>query len=848
MYKISDYVYNLYMQQYRQIVDITMQTQDGTIHITDNDVIQGSFTIDRYCMSGKTVELGSAVAAELKLRLNNNDGRFDNVTFEGAELFVRVGIEYTAPATWDWIKQFSWDTLRHFTWEQIRSGDIEWEDNHWKNVRREYVPCGYFTIDEPPRKLTTISLSALDRMVNFDKNFDSTLIHFPTTVSALLTKCCQICNVPLYTQANTLLNYDYVVNNPPDPENLTYRQIIQWIGEITGTCAYIDWDGKLRLEWYHDTPTVIDSAIRYTSDFYEDDITITGVQIVDTDKNKYLSGTDGYVLNITGNELIQHDYQIIAVSLYNSVGGLKYRAYSCQTRSMPHVYPLDKIVYVDKDGVSHNTIVTHYTFKLNGRTSISARGQTETKAGYASADPLTKREKAILAAMKQGTNKQLESRQQAVLEMNEVISNSLGLYVTPVEQENGSTIYYYHNGATLEGSNIIYTRRAGGFAWTDDWAGDDTVWQYGITKDGNAVLNMLNAYKISTDMLDAGCVTTDKLETSFVESLDGRLELVVKTTTAGTYEVNTASIVTSINDSGSSIQLSADKIYLDGLTLAAALKAGSVVTGNLQVTDSQGRSLISANTSTNTLSIGGFSVFRDSSKGYITMGKTSYSDKNEGVYLGTDGIGLGSGTFHVNDAGHLHAEDADITNSLFAGTLQTGTVLIDGSGLELGYFKCNIISGYGLAMANNYGGYNALGIQKEGAFFMLGTDIGAPGIEMTMSDGLRLYGYTGELSDIRIKKDVNEIDDRYSLFFDQLTPKLFRYINGRSGRVWTGFIAQEVKEALDAAGLTTQEFAGLVIPSKKSEEKNWTIRYDLFIALCVNEIQKLKKIIKERDA
>ena len=56
----------------------------------------------------------------------------------------------------------------------------------------------------------------------------------------------------------------------------------------------------------------------------------------------------------------------------------------------------------------------------------------------------------------------------------------------------------------------------------------DTVWQYGITKDGNAVLNMLSAYKISTDMLSAGCVTTEKLETSFVESIDDRFELVVK--------------------------------------------------------------------------------------------------------------------------------------------------------------------------------------------------------------------------------------------------------------------------------------------------------------------------------
>lgn len=844
MYKISDYVYNLYMQQYRQIVDITMQTQDGTIHITDNDVIQGSFTIDRYCMSGKTVELGSAVAAELKLRLNNNDGRFDNVTFEGAELFVRVGIEYTAPVTWDWIKQFSWDTLRHFTWEQIRSGDIEWEDNHWKNVRREYVPCGYFTIDEPPRKLTTISLSALDRMVNFDKNFDPTLIHFPTTVSALLTKCCQICNVPLYTQANTLLNYDYVVNDPPDPENLTYRQIIQWIGEITGTCAYIDWDGKLRLEWYHDTPTVIDSAIRYTSDFYEDDITITGVQIVDTDKNRYLSGADGYVLNITGNELIQHDYQIIAVSLYNSVGGLKYRAYSCQTRSMPHIYPLDKIAYVDKNGTSHNTIITHYTFKLNGRTSISARGQTETKAGYASANPLTKREKAILAAMKRDTNKQLESRQQAVLEMNEVISNSLGLYVTPVEQENGSTIYYYHNGATLEGSNIIYTYRAGGFAWTDDWAGDDTVWQYGITKDGNAVLNMLNAYKISTDMLDAGCVTTDKLETSFIESLNGRLELVVKTTTAGAYEVNTASIVTSINDSGSSIQLSADKIYLDGLTLAAALKAGSVVTGNLQVTDSQGRSLISANTSANTLSIGGFSVFRDSSKGYITIGKTSYSDKNKGVYLGTDGIGLGRGTFHVNDAGRLHTEDADITNSLFTGILQAGTVLV--SGIELGYYTNPAIEGYGMSKMASSGYREMLLLADEGMYLMKNRAGDAANGVVITDAGTYLYGYSGSTSDERAKKDIANIDDKYGAFFDRLSPRSYKYIDGSSSRTWTGLIAQEVKKALEEVGLTTQDFAGIVIPPVTAKDQNWSIRYDLFIALCINEIQKLKKIIKKR--
>ena len=248
MYPISDYVYNLYMQQPRQIVDITMQTGNKTLHLTEHDVFQNSLTIDRYCMSGKTIELGSAVAAELRLKLDNRDGKFDDVTFEGAELFVRVGVEYTAPASWDWISQFQWATLENFTWNQLKSGELRLGDSHWVHIRREYVPCGYFTVDEPPRKLNTISLSALDRMVSFDKAFDPASISFPLTVGALLEDCCEICNVPLYTQVNTLQNYNYVINSAPDEEDLTYRRIIQWIGEITGTCAYIDWDGKLRMK------------------------------------------------------------------------------------------------------------------------------------------------------------------------------------------------------------------------------------------------------------------------------------------------------------------------------------------------------------------------------------------------------------------------------------------------------------------------------------------------------------------------------------------------------------------------------------------------------------------------
>lgn len=45
---------------------------------------------------------------------------------------------------------------------------------------------------------------------------------------------------------------------------------------------------------------------------------------------------------------------------------------------------------------------------------------------------------------------------------------------------------------------------------------------------------------------------------------------------------------------------------------------------------------------------------------YIKNGKDNYNDNNNGVYLGTNGIGLGDGKFWVNSSGSLHSEKGDI--------------------------------------------------------------------------------------------------------------------------------------------------------------------------------------------
>ena len=70
--------------------------------------------------------------------------------------------------------------------------------------------------------------------------------------------------------------------------------------------------------------------------------------------------------------------------------------------------------------------------------------------------------------------------------------------------------------------------------------------------------------------------------------------------------------------------------------------------------------------------IGGFTI--GSSSIYKT--KTAYSNSTAGVYLGTDGIGLGAGTFYVTSAGALTATSATITGTINAtgGTFTNMTI------------------------------------------------------------------------------------------------------------------------------------------------------------------------------
>lgn len=102
-------------------------------------------------------------------------------------------------------------------------------------------------------------------------------------------------------------------------------------------------------------------------------------------------------------------------------------------------------------------------------------------------------------------------------------------------------------------------------------------------------------------------------------------------------------------------------------------------------------------------------------------------------------------------------------------------------------------------------------------------------------------------SDKNRKNTITDLSEKYSAFFAKLKPRLFKYNDGTSDRLHVGFIAQEVKEAMDAVGLDAKDFAALCIKHNPDGGEEWSLRYSEFIAMNTMEIQKLIARMEELE-
>lgn len=459
-----------------QSVNILCTPTKGTaFNITDKDII-GAVTVDWSSVTGSKLDLGSACMSELSFTLENTNGAFDDKVFEGAQLYVTTSFS-TGSTT-------------------------------------ETVPIGYYTVDSPPRKLRSIKITAYDRMAKFNRAYDSELA-YPATLYQIVADACTKCGVSQKLPTNTL-HRGVSIPKRPEADNLTYRQVLVWAAELMGVSLYIDYDGKLTGGWYATNAkhAVIKASDRFTSgntNFAENNIVFSGVRIVGNDENKteYLAGTKGYAFNIEGNLLAQSDMNLstLATELKTARCSLTYTPMSCTTHSFPHLRPLDIMKFETAQGTK-KVVLTNVKWQSQNRcTKLEGKGETATQSGYATMGAFTPKQRAVLEQTRAQQAAQINDFEQATLALNETIANSMGLYVTRKADSNGAVITYYHDKPTLEGSNTIYCRNAGGYAWTNNgWNNGSPNWEYGVSKDGDAVIRSIAANKMS-----ASYITTDIL-------------------------------------------------------------------------------------------------------------------------------------------------------------------------------------------------------------------------------------------------------------------------------------------------------------------------------------------------
>lgn len=344
MYPITNEVKALFESEQRKVLRITGTDKNGaTISITDNNVMADSFQIDRYACNGEKLEVGTAIAGQLTLKLENGNGQYDGIVFEGTELFVEVGIA-------DWTQSSPTVT---------------------------YIPCGYFTPDEQPRRLSTISITALDRMTKFDAVVDGTQITTPITVANLVARVCTLRSVTLAQSITGLTNANVSLPSIPSGNSVTYRNLIAWCAGIMGTNAWIDWNGQLRFSWYNNATgyaSTVDN--RYSSDMYENDLTVTGVVYTTTGGIDIVEGTDNYALDLTGNTLAAPMITTILPALNTALNGFTYRPFTAAAVNAPYLWPMDAVTFTDKEGNDHASLLTNVCFGLNGITAMEARGMT----------------------------------------------------------------------------------------------------------------------------------------------------------------------------------------------------------------------------------------------------------------------------------------------------------------------------------------------------------------------------------------------------------------------------------------------------------------------------------------
>nr|DAR28080.1 MAG TPA: hypothetical protein [Bacteriophage sp.] len=485
------------------------------IPISDSELWANGFEVNDSTSSNGTFTIGALIAGKLKIKLNNIYEDYSKYDFDKASVTAYVS------------KSFSDGTT-------------------------EKLKIGEYRVSETSYDGSLITLTCLDNINNFNREYDSNL-SYPTTAYEVVRDTCIKCDVP-FTMAR-FDNSDYVINEiPSDNQKLTHGQVIAYILQLSGLWGKCGHDGELLIGWYdmsqfdsqgYDGGTFSTKTTPYSDGdtlnggnftdyssgdsvdggtFTEarsyhniytqkdlnvatDDVVITGVKVTVTSKEdkakdvNALAGKEGYVVSISDNPFISADKaQTVANYIFKKIGGMRFRPLDATLLSTPLIESGDVALVTDRKQNTYSCFISNRTFTVGSGTKISCDAEN---ASRNSAYKFSSETKAVVQARKVA-QAQLSVYDKQMQLLTQLMSQSLGLFKTEQVQEDGSIIYIMHNKADLNSSNIQWKMTANGMAVSNDYG---ETWKAGIDKDGNAIFNIMSAIGINFDWAHGGTLT-----------------------------------------------------------------------------------------------------------------------------------------------------------------------------------------------------------------------------------------------------------------------------------------------------------------------------------------------------
>lgn len=196
----------------------TLNLKDGTtLNFTNQELWSEGFSFDDSTSSTDSFSIGAAIVNSFTLTINNINDEFTDKNFEGATVSCSVGFDLA--------------------------------NGNESNSRIEKVAvCTGTVVEAPYQDSSIITLKCEDNMRKFDKDYSESQITYPATRLQIVKDACDVCGVNL--QTTSFDRDDYVVQEKPSNDNLTFRQVISWVLQLGGQYGRCDASGRLCVDWY----------------------------------------------------------------------------------------------------------------------------------------------------------------------------------------------------------------------------------------------------------------------------------------------------------------------------------------------------------------------------------------------------------------------------------------------------------------------------------------------------------------------------------------------------------------------------------------------------------------------